>query len=392
VGLLTDVSAEGQKTITGPVGPTCPSDREFGDDDGQEDLHGREGRLSVTVAGALDRAAWDAFVSRSVSRSAFAKGQDVSGYHEWAWRDVFERTFGHACIYLVARRNDRVEGVLPLVEIRSRLFGRSITSLPFVNYGGVLSESRAAARALLDAAAAIARERRSPHIELRHIGQQFIDLPCKQHKVAMLLRLQPGLWDRLDRKVRNQVRKAQKSDLAVERGQAELLEAFYAVFARNMRDLGTPVYPKRFFEEVLRAFPTRARLIVVKLGNRPVAAALTYRTANTIEVPWASSIRDYNKLCPNALLYWSMLDSALAEGCDVFDFGRSTPNEGTFKFKEQWGATAVPLHWEYYMMRQGVVPDHSPKNPKFRLAIAAWKRCPLWLANAVGPMIVRSIP
>ncbi len=363
------------------------------DDDGRPGgPNGREGGLSVAVAGEQDRPAWDEFVSGRSITSTFEPGQKASGYHEWAWRDVFERSFGHECIYLTARRNGLVEGVLPLVEIKSRLFGHSITSLPFVNYGGVLSASRQASRALLNAAADLARTRRCPHIELRHIGQQFGDLPCKQHKVAMLLRLQPGLWERLDRKVRNQIRKAQKSDLTVERGRSELLGDFYAVFARNMRDLGTPVYARRFFEEVLGAFPTRARLAVVRLKDRPVAAALTYRTANTIEVPWASSIRDYNHLCPNALLYWSMLDAALAEGCDVFDFGRSTPSEGTFKFKEQWGATPIPLHWEYCLLRKGPVPDQSPKNPKFRMAISAWKRCPLWLANAVGPRIVRSIP
>jgi FemAB-related protein (PEP-CTERM system-associated) len=387
VARLTETMTPGRQE------PADPVVTGFGDDDGGlGGPNGREGQLSVTVATVRDRAAWDDFVSCRPNGSMFGPGQKPSGYHEWAWREIFERSFGHECIYLAARRSGRVEGILPLVEIRSRLFGDSITSLPFVNYGGVLSESRSAARALLDTAADIARERRRPHIELRHIGRQFRDLPCKQHKVAMLLRLEPGLWERLDRKVRNQIRKAQKSDLTVEWGRSNLLGKFYTVFARNMRDLGTPVYARGFFEQVLQAFPTRAHLIVVSLKARPVAAALTYRTANTIEVPWASSVRAYNSLCPNSLLYWSMLDSALAEGCDVFDFGRSTPNEGTFKFKEQWGATAVPLHWEYCLLRKGLVPDHSPKNPRFRMAIAAWKRCPLWLANAVGPMIVRSIP
>ena len=111
-----------------------------------------------------------------------------------------------------------------------------------------------------------------------------------------------------------------------------------------------------------------------------------------MEVPWASSIRDYNHLCPNVLMYWHMLESSTAEGCAVFDFGRSTPNEGTFKFKQQWGAEPVALHWEYSLVAQGGLPDQSPKNPKFRMAIAAWQRCPLWLANAIGPRIVRNIP
>jgi FemAB-related protein (PEP-CTERM system-associated) len=217
-------------------------------------------------------------------------------------------------------------------------------------------------------------------------------LPCKQHKVTMRLELSPGLWERLDRKVRNQIRKAEKSQLQVVRGKDELLSEFYQVFARNMRDLGTPVYARRFFAEILNAFPEHAHVVVVRLGDRPVAAGLTYRTGDVIEIPWASSVRDYNSLCPNHLLYWHALQAAIAEGCTTFDFGRSTPNEGTYKFKEQWGARPVTLHWEYRLLQGNQLPDQSPKNPKFRIAIELWKRLPLWLTNIIGPSIVRSIP
>jgi FemAB-related protein (PEP-CTERM system-associated) len=342
-----------------------------------------DGAVSVAAAVEADRAAWDAFVSG-------ARG--ATGYHEWAWRTVVERTFGHRCLYLVARRGPRIEGVLPLVQINSLLFGRTMTSLPFVNYGGVLATSTQAAQALVAAAADEARAGGCRHVELRHFERQFPELPYKQHKVTMRLALQPGMWEQVDRKVRNQVRKAEKSQLTVERGGVELLGDFYTVFARNMRDLGTPVYARRLFEEVLRAFPDRARLTVVRLQRQPIAAGLTYRTGTTVEVPWASSVRDYNSLCPNHLLYWHAIETAIAEGGTTFDFGRSTPGEGTFKFKEQWGAVAVPLHWEYRLLHDGGLPDQSPKNPKFQIMIAMWQRCPLWLANTLGPHIVRSIP
>ncbi len=348
---------------------------------------GREGQarddLTVTLATDRQRGEWNAFVDGH---------PDACGYHEWEWRRVFEASFGHECLYLVARRGNRVEGILPLVFIKSWLFGRSMTSLPFLNYGGALAESDAASRALLETAATLAQERRCRHIELRHTARHFDDLPCRQHKVSMRLSLRNGLWDSLDRKVRNQIRKAEKSQLTVSRGGAELLDDFYAVFARNMRDLGTPVYARRFFDEVLDAFPDRVRVLVVRLKDVAVAAGLTYRTGTTTEVPWASSVRDYNSLCPNHLLYWHAIESAVAEGCEVFDFGRSTPNEGTYRFKEQWGATPLTLHWEYVLFRGGRVPDQSPKNPKFRLAIAAWRRLPVSLTKAVGPPIVRSIP
>jgi FemAB-related protein (PEP-CTERM system-associated) len=341
--------------------------------------------LTIVNAAEADRAEWDAFVETR---------PEAAGYHEWAWRGVFERTFGHACVYLLARQGAAgpVVGVLPLVEIRSWMFGRTLTSLPFVNFGGVLAESDDVAQALVDEAASLAKARGCRHVELRHIARRFTSLPCKQHKVTMRLPLETGMWERIDRKARNQVRKAEKSGLTVVRGGAELLPEFYTVFARNMRDLGTPVYAQALFANALAAFPDRARLIVVRLKDQPVAAGFTYRTRAMIEIPWASSIRDFNSLCPNHMLYWHAIESAIADGCEVFDFGRSTPDEGTFKFKEQWGAKPVPLHWEYWLAAGGDVPDQSPKNPKFRIAIEGWRRLPLWLANAIGPRIVREIP
>ena len=343
------------------------------------------GSVTVSVASYGDRAAWDAFV---LSRP------EAVGYHEWAWRGIFERAFGHECIYLMARSGPTapVVGVLPLVLIKSFLFGKTLTSLPFVNFGGVLAESDDVARQLVDEGARLAGGHGASHLELRHIERRFADWPCKQHKVTMRLPLETGMWERIDRKARNQVRKAEKSGLAAVRGGEELLTEFYTVFARNMRDLGTPVYDRRLFAEVLHTFPDRAHLIVVRLGAVPVAAGFTFRTRGMIEIPWASSIRDFNNLCPNHLLYWRAIETAVVEGCEVFDFGRSTPGEGTFKFKEQWNAQPVPLHWEYWLRGGGALPDQSPKNPKFHAAIEAWKRCPLWLANGLGPRIVRSIP
>jgi FemAB-related protein (PEP-CTERM system-associated) len=200
------------------------------------------------------------------------------------------------------------------------------------------------------------------------------------------------MWEAFDRKVRNQIRKAEKSGLTRQVGGAELLDDFYHVFSRNMRDLGTPVYSRQFFAEVLAAFPLRTELHIVRQGTQPIGASLTFRTRSTTEVPWASSIRDYNALCPNHLLYWGMIQRAAALGCGVFDFGRSTPHEGTYRFKEQWGALAVPLCWEYALVDRRELPDTSPQNRKFDIAIKLWQRLPLPITNLIGPRIVRSIP
>jgi FemAB-related protein (PEP-CTERM system-associated) len=339
--------------------------------------------LRVSIATGGDHAAWDGFVD--------ARG-DEAGYHAWGWQRVFANAFGHEPVYLIARHGERIAGVLPLVHIKSLLFGSSLTSLPFVNYGGVMADSAEAGEALVAAARDQARARKCDHVELRHVGQQFPALPCKTHKVSMRLPLGNVSIDTLDRKVRNQVRKAEKSGLTVEQGGEELVGAFYAVFARNMRDLGTPVYSRRLFEEVIDVFPGRSRLHVVRYQGQAIAAGLTYRTATMVQLPWASSIREFNPLCANVLLYWDAIQFAQESGAAVFDMGRSTPNEGTFKFKAQWGAAPLPLHWEYQLLASDTLPNVSPANPKFQLAISLWQKLPLGLTTRVGPMIVRAIP
>jgi FemAB-related protein (PEP-CTERM system-associated) len=329
---------------------------------------------------------WDRFV---------ASRADASGYHVWRWRRVFESAFGHETLYLAAREEGRIVGVLPLVIFRSRLFGRCAVSLPFVNYGGVCAEDDEVAACLVRKAASLAAHAGLSHVELRHQTRQCPDLPSRDHKVGMYLPLERDAaeaWNRLDKKVRNQVRKAEKSGLTARWGGRELLDSFYAVFARNMRDLGTPVYSPRFFSEVLAAFPESARVCLVDHGETTVAGAIALRHRDVLEVPWASSLRDYRSMCPNNLMYWRIIEDAIEHRVATLDFGRSTPNEGTFHFKQQWGAEPKPLHWEYALNGAAALPNVSPANPRYRAAIAVWTRLPLILTNWIGPHIVRSIP
>ena len=306
-----------------------------------------------------------------------------------------EQIFRHRTLYLVARRHDAVVGVLPLVLFQSPFVGRAVISLPFLNYGGLLVDDREAGDALVDAAVRAARDFGAAHVELRHQRRLLDPVPCRQHKIGLPRALPTTpelLWRDIDRKVRNQVRKAQKEGLTAVEGGVELVAEFYSVFARNMRDLGTPVYPKRLFTETLRAFGDDARVHMVRLGSRPLAGAIALRFRDTVLVPWASSLREFRPLCPNTLLYWSMLERATAEGLRTFDFGRSSRSGGTHQFKVQWGASEVPLYWEYPYLVGDNLPDHGPSNPRFQRAIALWKRCPLWVTNAVGPHLVRRIP
>jgi serine/alanine adding enzyme len=342
--------------------------------------------VPVSVRDDLPRQTCDAYVARHPA---------ASSYHRPEWLDLIRSAFGHDTKYLTAETPDGVAGVLPLVFFRSRVFGRFTVSLPFVNYGGTLANNADAERALLDRAVEETRAIGGSHLELRHTCQHFPQLTPKRHKVAMALRLEPGIdaqWNAIDRKLRNQVRKAEKSGLTSIDGGAELFDEFYEVFAHNMRDLGTPVYSPRFFREVLRTFPAHTRVFVVRKDGRPIAASLTHWHNDVIEVPWASSLREFNPLCGHVFLYWQMLRFAIERRFRVFDFGRSTEGEGTFQFKRQWGAEARELVWEYWTAPGHAVPELNPKNPKFDLAIRVWQQLPLVVANAVGPLVVRNIP
>lgn len=340
----------------------------------------------VVVARANSEGEWDEFVRVH---------PDASAYHLWRWRHIFERVFAHQCEYLVARRGRQVVGVLPLVLFRSRLFGRFAVSLPFVNYGGVVADDAVAARALLASATDVGRAFGARHIELRHHTRTFEELPCRQHKVAMTLPLPASTdeaWTQLDRKVRNQVRKAEKSNLTVDVGGRDLIACFYRVFAHNMRDLGTPVYSRQLFEEVFVQSPEAARVFLVRHHDTPVAAGIAYRYRDGVEVPWASSLAAHRVLCPNTLLYWRVIEWAIGQGIRVLDFGRSTPLDGTYKFKQQWGAEPRQLYWEYWLASGATMPDHSPKNPRFSQAISVWRRLPVGVTRAIGPLVVRNIP
>jgi FemAB-related protein (PEP-CTERM system-associated) len=336
----------------------------------------------LTVDVETSGAEWDAFL---------AGHADATAEHLWGWREVYGRAFGHDCVYLSARRGGRIVGVLPLVRYRSAIFGRFLVSLPYFNYAGVVAEDGAAVRALVSHATGLVRAHRGRHLELRHRDPQMPELPHRQEKIGFsrpLPSTSDALWTTIDRKVRNQVRKAQKENLAVSDGGAALVDDFYSVFARNMRDLGTPVFPRALFSEAARVFPEAMRVFVVRHQERPVAGGVALLFRDTVLVPWASSLREARHLCPNMLLYWAMMEWAVARGARVFDFGRSSIGAGTQQFKEQWGGVGRPLTTEYVLLDGATLPNQGTTNSKMQLAIRVWKQLPVGISTALGPRVM----
>jgi FemAB-related protein (PEP-CTERM system-associated) len=287
-------------------------------------------------------------------------------------------------------------GMLPLVFIQGALFGKFLVSLPYLNVGGVLASETDVGRHLIDRAVQLADELNVKYLELRHETRHphpslSYDVTEKVHLRLKLPVSANELWSGFDPKVRNQIRKAQKEGMEVEWGQDALLSDFYAVFSRNMRDLGTPVFGRRLFASIFSHLGDSVEICVVRYQKTCVAAALLIHGDGVSEVPSASALRAFNHLNGNMLMYWHLLMRSIERSQQVFDFGRSSRGSNTYRFKAQWGASPQPAVWQYYV-RRGSVDEMRPNHPKNRRRIAVWKRLPVWLTNFVGPTIVRGIP
>lgn len=342
--------------------------------------------IEVRSIGDADSPAWEAFVAATPAAGA---------YHRYAWRGFLEAVFGLETHYLTAYRGDDVCGVLPLARQKSVFFGDYLSSLPYFNYGGICADGAAGRDALVAAAEDLGRGLGVQHVELRHSHDPGLSLPCRTDKVAMLLELPASadeLLSGLKAKVRAQIRRPEREGIVCRQGGIELVREFHHVFARNMRDLGTPVYPVRFFETLMARFAADARIFVAELEERPVAAGVVLGSGDTLEIPWASSLREANRLGVNMYLYWQVLRWAIESGYRTFDFGRCSPDGGTYRFKKQWGAQPVQLHWHYLLYGRDELPRLNHSNPKYELLVRLWRKQPLALANAVSPLLAKHLP
>jgi serine/alanine adding enzyme len=385
---------------------------------------------------SIGNQAWDEYV-HAHPRSTL--------YHLSGWRNVIEKTYGHRTYYLMATedkpglmvRNDKktkgyelspmrhelnansVVGILPLVHIKHFLFGNSLISMPFLDYGGILANDQNSEKALLLHAIGLARDLGARRIELRQIrplswlnaiGSLYPENPhtsidwtvqdratacvTKTHKVRMVLEVPVSsheLMNSFKSKLRSQIQKPLKEGLKQKVGDLELLNDFYRVFSAHMRDLGSPVHSKELMKNILLEFRERSKVVVIYKDGYPIATSMIIGFRDTLENPWASALRKHRKLNPNMLLYWTMLEYTCNGGYNYFDFGRSSINEGTYRFKEQWGSEPIPLHWHYISLGgQPVDPEKSEKS-RFETAIEIWQKLPVSITKIIGPRIRKYI-
>lgn len=330
--------------------------------------------------------AWSEYVEKSPESTVT---------HEIGWRDVISDSLGHEPRYLLALDGSTVKGILPLFLVTTWWRAKYLISVPWLDYGGICADDDKTAGLLLDEASRITDRIGARFLELRSVKSNNLGMAERLDKASLILKLNEdpdALWKAMNAKLRNQIRKSEKSGLTTEIGGIEFLDDFYKVFSRNMRDLGTPVWGKDLIGNTLRRFPDDAEIILVRHQNVVVAGGLILTFKETQYVPSASAYRWSLKYCPNMALYWAVIKRACERGYRYFDFGRSSWDSGTFRFKKQWGATPEQLVWQYYLNKEDDLPRITPENPKYKLAVRLWKKMPMPIANILGPRIIKNFP
>lgn len=343
--------------------------------------------MSVVVLGNESTAAWNDYL---------AQHDTACHYHQLEWRDVLEQTFGLEPHYLLWKNQQgAVEGILPLFSIKNVLGQRFVTSLPFSTEAGVCASSGPVARDLVKAAIDFAETRGARYLELRQRDSfSAASMECQTDFVTMQLRLDGNpadLWEKLSSRNRNKVRKAEKHNYSVRLG-IEYLDAFQQVYEQNLRDLGTPSFPARMFKRLAEKSGEATDLLTVWSGGSCVAGMFLWRFRSVLAEPWVASLRSERKFYVNNFLYWKAIEHAFAMGVSIFDFGRSTVDSGTYKFKKQWGAQPVKLKYCYKLLRAGGIPVANANENRYGAAISVWRRLPVRLTSRLGPILVRYLP
>ncbi len=345
--------------------------------------------VHVRLTDSRDSLRWDSFVLSM---------HDAGPYHLFAWREAVERAYGHKAYYLIAEDDEKnIRGVLPLFLIKPPFIKGALVSLPFCDYGCALARDPMVLDDLYRTAWDYAQDLNT-HLELRlrepedSLANRYHMLP-QTHKVRMVLDLPSSSQELLSSfksKLRSQIKRPTKDGLEFIMGYRELVDDFYSVFAVNMHDLGSPVHSRGWIDAVVHAYRHRSRVGIVRAGSKPVAAGIILEMNNFVAIPWASALSQYSRSSPNMLLYWGFLAYAADHGFRSFDFGRSTPGEGTYRFKEQWGARPCTLYW-YTHDSRNFEKTNNTAGVLRQMAEKAWSSLPLTITDTLGPFVRRYI-
>lgn len=333
---------------------------------------------------AGDASRWNAFVFGC---------PDATFFHRIEWRDIMESVFRHRTHYLLAERDGQIVAVLPLVEVKSRLFGHAMTSLPFAVYGGIAGSDAEAVDALDEAADALSRKAGVQHLEYRNLTERHPEWPRQEVYVTFrkeILADEEANMLAIPRKQRAMVRKGIKNGLVSEIDSN--VDRFFALYSDNVLRHGTPALPKRFFETLMKVFGQDCEVMTITSPEGKIlSTVLTFYFRDEVLPYYAGDDLAARDLAANDFKYWELMRRAGARGYKLFDYGRSKVGTGPYSFKKNWGFEPLPLSYEYRLYKRDEVPQNNPLNPKYRAFIAMWRRLPLAVANTIGPHIVRNL-
>ncbi len=339
-------------------------------------------RLAGDDADAVAR--WESFVANTPAATFF---------HRAGWLKIMQEVFRHPAFFLYAERAGSIEGILPLAQVNSRLFGNSLVAMPFAVYGGVVAENAEAAAALEAEAETIACTLDVDHLEYRNVEARHADWPRQDLYVTFRKEILPDEEANMlaiPRKQRAMVRKSFKNGLRSEIDPDA--SRFFALYADNVRRHGTPALPRKYFDSLLRVFGKDCEVLTVVDGaGTPVSSVLSFYFRDEVLPYYAGDAVRARELAANDFKYWELMRRSCARGLKVFDYGRSKVGAGSYSFKKNWGFEPTPLHYEYRLYKRDAIPQNNPNNPKYKLMIATWRRLPLWVANRLGPLIVRNL-
>ncbi len=326
---------------------------------------------------------WDAYVDEHPESSFF---------HLSGWKRVIEGVYGHRSYYLYAEANGSVLGVLPLAHIRSRLFANALISTPFCVYGGVLADTPRVAEALVEHACGLANDLGVDYLELRNFNAKPMGWPEKDIYVTFRKALAPDAETNLasiPRKQRAVVRKGISAGLRSELDSDTT--QFYRIYSESVRNLGTPVFPARYFKALKQIFRARCEVLTVSKNGLTLSSVMSFYFRDEVLPYYGGGTKEARDLKANDFMYWELMRRAVEKGIRTFDYGRSKRGSGSFSFKRNWGFEATPLHYEYFLVKAREIPDINPMNPKYKTLIGLWQRLPLPVSRLLGPVLAKNL-
>jgi len=327
---------------------------------------------------------WDEFVENTSSATFF---------HKAGWKEVIEKAFGHDTYFLYTEHNGKITGILPLVHIKSFLFGNSLSSCAFCVYGGIIANDEQSYTELDKKACELAEELAVDHLEMRNRTQITPERPYKELYVTFRKELAADEEKNMlaiPRKQRAVIRKGIKAGLVSEIDQG--IDRFYQAYSESVRNLGTPVFSKKYFVILKDVFKDQCEILtIVDKKGLLIASVMSFYFKNEVSPYYGGGTAHARSVQGNDFMYWEVMRRAVAKEIKIFDYGRSKEGTGSYRFKKHWGFEPKPLYYEFHLVKSDSIPDINPLNPKYQVFIAAWKRLPLSVSQIVGPWLAKDL-